>query len=103
MSSAIASGGQIDAVASLNSDHEKSHPAVTATSGNDAFDPEERTAFLSTFSLEEEKKILRKIDYHFLLLLGLMHMMFVFPKLTWEMTTTHGDIERAWTRQTLQP
>ncbi|KAL2391737.1 hypothetical protein ABEF93_000420 [Exophiala dermatitidis] len=74
MSSAIASGGQTDAVTSLNSDHEKCHPAVTTISGNDVFDPEGRTAFLATFSLEEEKKIQRKIDYHFLLLLGLMHM-----------------------------
>lgn len=34
----------------------------------------ERAAFLATFSLEEERRILRKIDYRFLLLLGIMHM-----------------------------
>lgn len=34
----------------------------------------EKAAFLASFSLEEEKKILRKIDYRFLLLIGLMYM-----------------------------
>jgi MFS transporter, ACS family, DAL5 transporter family protein len=34
----------------------------------------EKAAFLGSFSLEEEKKILRKIDHRFLLLIGLMYM-----------------------------
>jgi hypothetical protein len=34
----------------------------------------EKAAFLASFTLEEEKKILRKIDYRFLVLIGLMYM-----------------------------
>lgn len=34
----------------------------------------EKAAFLASFSLEEEKKILRKIDKRFLVLIGLMYM-----------------------------
>ncbi len=34
----------------------------------------EKAAFLASFSLEEEKKILRKIDHRFLILIGLMYM-----------------------------
>jgi hypothetical protein len=34
----------------------------------------EKAAFLASFILEEEKKILRKIDYRFLVLIGLMYM-----------------------------
>lgn len=34
----------------------------------------ESAAFLAGFSLEEEKRILRKIDHRFLILIGLMYM-----------------------------
>jgi hypothetical protein len=34
----------------------------------------EKAAFLASFTLEEEKNILRKIDYRFLVLIGLMYM-----------------------------
>lgn len=34
----------------------------------------EKATFLASFSLEEEKKILRKIDHRFLILIGLMYM-----------------------------
>ncbi|KAL4885884.1 putative vitamin H transporter [Aspergillus karnatakaensis] len=37
-------------------------------------DPEARVAFLATFSAEEEKKIMRKVDRRFLVLIGLMFM-----------------------------
>jgi hypothetical protein len=40
----------------------------------DSIDEEaaEKAAFLASFTLEEEKKILRKIDYRFLVLIWLM-------------------------------
>ena len=37
-------------------------------------DPEAKAAFLSTFSAEEEKAIIRKVDRRFLVLIGLMYM-----------------------------
>ncbi|KAH8889447.1 high-affinity nicotinic acid transporter [Thozetella sp. PMI_491] len=37
-------------------------------------DPDARAAFLSTFSSEDEKTIMRKVDRRFLLLIGLMYM-----------------------------
>jgi fructose-1,6-bisphosphatase len=35
---------------------------------------QERTDFLATFSAEEEKAIMRKVDMKFLLLIGLMYL-----------------------------
>jgi hypothetical protein len=35
----------------------------------------DREAFLSTFSAEEDKRIMRKVDRRFLLLIGLMYML----------------------------
>ncbi|EXJ82797.1 hypothetical protein A1O3_06612 [Capronia epimyces CBS 606.96] len=65
-------------VSALDLDSEKQYPAVTSAPKDGLVHQkqteDERAAFLATFTLEEEKKILRKIDYHFLLLLGLMHM-----------------------------
>jgi hypothetical protein len=42
----------------------------------DSIDEEaaEKAAFLASFTLEEEKKILRKIDYRFLVLIRLMYI-----------------------------
>ncbi|EXJ77833.1 hypothetical protein A1O3_08992 [Capronia epimyces CBS 606.96] len=37
-------------------------------------DPEAKAAFLATFTAEEEKKIMRKVDQHFFLLIGLMFL-----------------------------
>ena len=37
-------------------------------------DPEARAAFLSTFSAEEEKAIMRKVELRFSVLIGLMYM-----------------------------
>lgn len=37
-------------------------------------DPEARTAFLATFTAEEEKKIMQKVDNRFLILIGFMFM-----------------------------
>ncbi|KAF2113190.1 high-affinity nicotinic acid transporter [Lophiotrema nucula] len=37
-------------------------------------DPEAKAAFLSTFTAEEEKRIMRKVDYRFVLLTGLMFL-----------------------------
>ena len=37
-------------------------------------DPEAKAAFLATFSAEEEKSILRKVDKRFILLTGLMYL-----------------------------
>jgi hypothetical protein len=37
-------------------------------------EPEARAAFLATFSAEEEKKIMRKVDIRFCLLIGVMFM-----------------------------
>ena len=37
-------------------------------------DPEARAAFLATFSAEEERAIMRKVDVRFCLLIGIMFM-----------------------------
>lgn len=37
-------------------------------------DPAAKAAFLATFTPEEEKRIMRKVDRRFLLLIGLMYM-----------------------------
>ncbi|EOO01168.1 putative vitamin h protein [Phaeoacremonium minimum UCRPA7] len=37
-------------------------------------DPEARAAFLSTFTAEEEKSIMRKVELRFSVLIGLMYM-----------------------------
>lgn len=37
-------------------------------------DPEARIAFLATFSAEEEKAVMRKVDIRFCVLIGLMFM-----------------------------
>ena len=37
-------------------------------------DPEARAAFLATFSAEEEKSIMRKVDKRFLIIIGFMYM-----------------------------
>lgn len=37
-------------------------------------DPEAKAAFLSTFSADEEKKIMRKVDKVFILLTGIMYL-----------------------------
>jgi len=37
-------------------------------------DPEARAAFLSTFTADEEKSIMRKVDLRFSVLIGLMYM-----------------------------
>lgn len=37
-------------------------------------DPVARAAFLSSFTAEEEKNIMRKVDRRFLVLIGLMYM-----------------------------
>lgn len=37
-------------------------------------DPEARAAFLATFSAEEERAIMRKVDIRFCLLIGFMFM-----------------------------
>lgn len=37
-------------------------------------DPEARAAFLSTFTAEEEKAIMRKVELRFSVLIGLMYM-----------------------------
>ncbi|KAL4871372.1 major facilitator superfamily domain-containing protein [Aspergillus spectabilis] len=52
---------------------------VTAVSEEDLSkdlrkDPEARIAFLATFSADEEKVIMRKVDHRFLVLIGLMFM-----------------------------
>ena len=37
-------------------------------------DPEAKAAFLSTFTAKEEKRIMRKVDYRFILLTGIMYL-----------------------------
>lgn len=37
-------------------------------------DPEARVAFLETFTAQEERSIMRKVDYRFCVLIGLMYM-----------------------------
>lgn len=37
-------------------------------------DPEAKARFLATFDAVEEKRIMRKVDRHFFLLIGLMYM-----------------------------
>lgn len=37
-------------------------------------DPEARIAFLETFTAGEEKSIMRKVDYRFCVLIGIMYM-----------------------------
>ena len=37
-------------------------------------DPEARAAFLATFTAEDEKKIMHKVDKRFILLTGLMYL-----------------------------
>jgi hypothetical protein len=37
-------------------------------------DPEAKTAFLSTFSADDEKRIMRKVDKIFFLLTGIMYL-----------------------------
>ena len=43
-------------------------------------DPEARIAFLATFTSEEEKSIMNKIDRRFLILIGIM---FMFKNVSW--------------------
>lgn len=48
-------------------------PVVTEIRGGDA--ESSKATFLSTFSAEEDKAIMRKVDKRFLLLIGLLMML----------------------------
>jgi hypothetical protein len=66
-----------DALTSLE-DGKKTPVAITAVEEDYTTDlrhsPEARMAFLATFSAEEEKTIMKKVDTRFLVLIGLMFL-----------------------------
>lgn len=51
----------------------RTEEALTRSSSSSLSD--QRAAFLSTFSAEEDRRIMRKVDKRFLLLIGLMYML----------------------------
>lgn len=55
-------------------------------------DPEARSAFLSTFSAEEERSILNKIDKRFLVIIGFMYMI----KQVWPLWRGAGMVHTNW-------
>ena len=75
-SASTSSGPELGSV----EDAKVSSPTVTDVSALEDLsrdlrnDPEARAAFLATFSAEEEKAIMRKVDKRFLILIGFMFM-----------------------------
>lgn len=66
---------QIDHDAAAASRKQQANAAVArANVENLRDDPEARAAFLSTFSAEEERSVINKIDKAFLILIGIMYM-----------------------------
>jgi hypothetical protein len=54
---------------SSSTEDQQTHPVTVLRN-----DPVAKAAFLATFTPEEEKMIMRKVDRRFLLLIGLMYM-----------------------------
>ncbi|KAJ3949604.1 uncharacterized protein N0V96_000727 [Colletotrichum fioriniae] len=66
---------QIDHDATAASRKQQANAAVArANVDNLRDDPEARAAFLSTFSAEEERSVIKKVDRAFLVLIGVMFM-----------------------------
>lgn len=66
---------RIDHDATAASRKQQANAAVArANVDNLRDDPEARAAFLSTFSAEEERSVIKKVDRAFLVLIGVMFM-----------------------------
>lgn len=48
--------------------------AIASAEGQSDFNSDERSVFLSSFTHEEEKRVIRKVDQRFLLLIGIMYL-----------------------------